>query len=76
MHDVGVEYEPRGIEFAAMDAQDDGREANEQGRPATDNPHRAGTRLHMAWSDGWDSAQTVREQWEADNHARPNCKPR
>ena len=65
MQDVGVEYEPKGIEFAAMDANDDGAEANERGVPLEANPHTACTRLHTAWADGWNTQQATREDWYA-----------
>jgi len=48
-----VEHEPSMNDYFAMDAQDDGAEAYASGIPLADNPHRIGTRAHVAWSDGW-----------------------
>lgn len=57
----------QGIEFAAMDAIDDGVEANERGLPLEANPHWAGTRLYNAWADGWNSFLPCRIEWENNN---------
>ena len=62
MYDAGVEYEPKGIEFAAMDANDEGLEASERGRPLAVNPYKRGTRLSLAWADGWRTQQANQEQ--------------
>ena len=61
MIDHCVEYEPKGIDWAVMDANDDGREAYELGLGRDANRHQAGTRLHQAWVDGWGTQQAARE---------------
>lgn len=63
MQSYSADSNPTRLEFAAMDAYDDGREANQDGKPQAANPHAAGTRLHTAWDDGWQTQDAVRQQW-------------
>ena len=46
-----------------------GRLANQDGEPRSDCPY-GRTQKIIDWLAGWDQAQEVRAQWEADNHER------
>lgn len=45
--------EPTMSEFRAMDAQDEGAEACDDGIPLDANPYPHCSRLSGAWTDGW-----------------------
>ena len=54
-----------------VQAWERGEQANYDGKPRSANPYTAAGDIRAAWwGQGWCAGQQVRDEWEADNHAR------